>query len=259
MSKVITIAGQRDKTGKSVTSVNIVASLALLERKTLLIDCDSQANSTAWSGLVNLEDDLDIGSLFSGRKDIKDVIQKTDLNYMHVLPSNINLYNISLKLSKRIENQKMLRIFLKDIKDEYDYIIIDSPSSSDFLSLAAMTASDWIIAPLHCTADFMHDLSDLLKMIKHVRKSHGISLKLAGILINRCTLNKDKVEAFVNQEDLQSVKGLVFDTFIPEDKSVNQTTEVSKPVVLHDAKSLGATKYLELAQELISGFNQDKE
>ena len=255
MSKVIAIAGQRDKTGKSVTAVNIVASLALLEKKTLLIDCDSQANSTAWSGVLNLEDNLDIGSLFSGKKDIKDVIQKTELNFMYVLPSNINLYNISLKLSKRIENQKMLRIFLKDIQDEYDYIIIDSPSSSDFLSLAAMTASDWIIAPLNCTADFMRDLGDLLKMIKHIRKSHGISLKLAGILINRCTLNKDKVEVFFNQEELQNVKDIVFSTFIPEDKSVNQTTEVSKPAVLHDAKSPAATKYLDLAQELISGFN----
>ena len=146
MSKVITIAGQRDKTGKSVTTVNLVASLALLEKKTLLIDCDSQANSTAWSGVFNLEDNLDLGSLFSGKKDIKDVIQKTDLEFMHVLSSNINLYNTSLKLSKKIENQKMLRIFLKDIKDEYDYIIIDSPSSPDFLAFTAMTAYDWIIA-----------------------------------------------------------------------------------------------------------------
>jgi chromosome partitioning protein len=255
MSKTITIAGQRDKTGKSVSTVNLVASLALLEKKTLLIDCDSQANSTAWSGVLNPGDNLDLGALFAGKKDIKEVIQKTDLEFMHVLSSNINLYNTGLKLSKITENQKILRILLKEIKDEYDFIVIDSPSSSDFLALTAMTASDWIIASLRCNADFMNDLGDLLKMIKNIRKSHGIPLKLAGILINRCTLKKDAFESFFDQEELENVKDIVYKTFIPENKSVHQTTELSKPAVLCDAKNLAATKYLELAQELISGFN----
>ncbi|MCK5312319.1 MAG: ParA family protein [Desulfobacteraceae bacterium] len=255
MSKVITIAGQRDKTGKSVTAVNLAASLALLEKKTLLIDCDSQANSTAWSGVYNSEDNLDLGALFSGRKEIRDIIHKTDLSFMYVLSSNINLYNIGLKLSKRADNQKMLRIFLKDIQDEYDYIIIDSPSASDFLSLTAMTASDWIIASIPCSSSFMSDLGDLLKMIKYIRKIHKIPLKFAGILVNRCDFSKDEIKSFFNQKDLQNVKDLVFKTFIPEDKSVNQTAELSKPVALCDAKSLATTKYLNLAQELITGFN----
>ena len=254
MSKIITIAGQREKTGKSVTAVNLVASLALLEKRTLLIDCDSQANSTAWSGVYNFEDNLDLGSVFSGKKEIKDVIQKTELDFMHVLPSNINLYNIGLKLSKRKENQKMLRIFLKDIKEEYDYIIIDSPAAHDFLSITAMTASDWIIASLLCSSSFMNDLGDLLRMIKYIRKTHGIPLKFAGILVNRCGFEEDEMESFFNQEGLQNIKDIVFRTFIPEDKSVNQTVELSKPAVLYDAKSLAATKYLNLAQELITGF-----
>ncbi len=254
MSKIITIAGKRDKTGKSVTTVNLAASLAILEKRTLLVDCDSQANSTAWSGVFNFEDALDLGSLFTGKKDIKEVIQKTDIKFMHVLSSNLNLHNTGLKLSKNLENQKMLRIFLKDIKDEYDYIIIDSPSSFDFLTLTAMTASDWIIASLCCSTDFMDDLGDLLKMIKHIRKNHGIPLKFAGILINRCSLAKKEIESFLNQKELQNVKGILFDTIIPEDKSVNHTAEFSKPAVLCDIKSLAATKYLDLAQELIEGF-----
>jgi chromosome partitioning protein len=257
MSKVITIAGQRDKTGKSVTTVNLAASLALLEQKTLLIDCDSQANSTAWSGVFNPEDNLDLGTLFSGKKEIKDVIQKTDLDFMHVLSSNINLFNTGLKFSKSIENQKMLRIFLNDIKDDYDYIIIDSPSSSDFLTLTAMTAADWIIASLQCNSDFMEDLGDLLKMIKFIRKSHGVPLKFAGILVNRCSLTKDGFNSFLNKKELEDVKNIIFETFIPEDKSVHQTTELSRPAALCDAKNIAATKYLDLAQELISGFNSD--
>ena len=255
MSKVITIAGQREKTGKSVTAVNLVASFALLEKKTLLIDCDSQANSTAWSGAYNSDNNLDIGSLFSGKKGIKDVIHKTDLNFMHVLPSNINLYNTGLKLSKRIENQKMLRIFLKDIKDEYEYIIIDSPSASDFLVYTAMTASDWIIGSIPCSSEFMKELGDLLKVIKNIRKLHEVPLRLAGILINRCTWGKDKVDSFFDQEELAGVKDIVLKTYIPEDNSINKAIELSKPVALYDAKSLAATKYFDLAQELISGFN----
>jgi chromosome partitioning protein len=258
MSKVITIAGQRDKTGKSVTAVNLAASLALIEKKTLLVDCDSQANSTAWSGAYNSEDNLDIGSLFTGKKEIRDVIHKTDLSFMDVLPSNINLYNTGLKLSKKTENQKMLRIFLKAVKDKYDYIIIDSPSSTDFLSLTAMTASDWIIASVPCNSSFMSDLSDLLKMIKYIRKIHKIPLKFAGILINRCGFNKDEMKSFLAQKELEKVKDLVFKTAIPEDKSVHKTAELSKPGALWDAKSLAARKYLNLAQELIAGFNKTR-
>ncbi len=254
MSKIITIAGKRNKTGKSVTTVNLATSLALLEMKTLLIDCDSQANATAWSGVFDPENNLDLGSLFSGKKDIKDIIHKTDLEFLNVLPSNINLHNAGLRLSKSIENQKMLRIFLKDIEGEYDYIIIDSPSSSDFLALTAMTASDWIIASLRCNSDFMDDLGDLLKMIKHIRKNHGIPLKFAGILVNRCTLQEDQFDSFFDQEELEGVKDIVFKTYIPEDKSVHQTTEISRPAALCDAKNIAATKYLDLAQELIAGF-----
>ncbi len=255
MSKVITIAGQREKTGKSVTAVNIAASLALLENKTLLIDCDSQANSTAWSGCFNAEDNFDIEALFSGKKSIQDVIHKTDLSFMHVLPSNINLYNKGLKLSKSIENQKILRLFLKEIKDEYDYIIIDSPSSSDFLALTAMTASDWIVASLLASEDFMNDLGDLLKSIKYIRKNHEMPLKFAGILINRYDLKENEIKSFLNQKEIKTVKDIVFNTFIPEDKSINQIKEISMPAALHDVKSIAATRYLDLASELVKGFN----
>ncbi len=259
MGKTITIAGQRDKTGKSVTAVNLVAALALLEKKTLLIDCDSQANSTAWADILNPRDNLDLGALFTGKKDIKDVIQKTGLEYMHVLASSINLYNIGLKLSKEIENQRILRLFVDEIRDEYDFIVIDSPSASDFLSFTAMTASDWIIASLRCNSDFMDDLGDLLKMIKTIRKDHEIPLKVAGILINRYSLRSDAIKSFLALEELKNVKDLVFNTYIPEDESIHQTTELSKPAALNDVKSVASTKYLEVALELIAGFNSDKE
>lgn len=255
MSKIITIAGRRDKTGKSVTAVNLTASLSLLEKKSLLIDCDSQANATAWSGINNAADNMDLGALFSGKKEIKDVIQKTDLSYMDVLPSNINLYNVGLKLSKKSENQKMLRIFLKDIENDYDYIIIDSPSAPGFLGLTAMAASDWILASIPCNTSFMNDLGDLLKMIKQIRKMHDIPLKLAGILLNRCTLKKNQIDSFFDKKELKNVKDIVLKTVIPEDQSVELTVEFSKPVALCDAKSIAATKYLTLAQELIAGFN----
>ncbi len=255
MSKVITIAGQRDKTGKSVTAVNLAASLALLEKKTLLVDCDSQANSTAWSGVSSLDENLDLGSLFSGKKGIKDIIRETDLKFMRVIPSDINLYNTGLRLSKRTENQKMLRIFLKDIKDDYEYIIIDSPSSSDFLAFTAMTASDWVIASICCTSEFMNDLGDILKMIKQIRKVHKTPLKFAGILLSRCAAEKEEVKSFLDKKEIQKVRDIIFKTFIPEEESVNQTTILSKPVALCDIKSLATTRYLTFAQELISGFN----
>ena len=253
MSKVITIAGQKEKTGKSVTAVNLSASLALLEKKILLVDCDSQASATAWSGVFNSEDNFDLGGLFSGKKSIKEVILKTDLEYLWVMPSNINLYNIGLKLSKRAENQKVLRLFLKEIKDDFDYIIIDSPSLYGFLSITALTASDWVMTSFFAKEDFMKNLNDLLKLVKVVRRKHKIPVKFAGIILNKCS--KKQRDIFLKKKDIRDVRDIIFKTTIPDDESVHKTTEKSKPSALYDIKSRATVKYLELAEELIAGFN----
>jgi len=186
MCKIITIAGQKGGTGKSVTAVNLAASLALLEKNTLLIDCDPQACSTEWSGIKDLDYNCDIASVFSGKARLTDAIVKTEFNYLDILPSGFNLFQVALKLSKKQTNEKLLRLLIREIKEDYDYIIIDAPSSYGFLSLSAICAADWLLICMTVQDNFLSDFHSLLKLIKYVRDFHNIPLKVAGILFNRC-------------------------------------------------------------------------
>ncbi len=254
MSKVITIAGPKGGTGKSVTAVNLAASLALYEKSTLLIDCDPQGCATEWAGIKSLDYNCDIGSVFSGKVGFKDAVVKTEFNYLDILPSSFNLFSAGIRLSKTADNEKMLRLFLKDVAEEYEFIIIDSSSSYGFLSVAAMTAADWLIISLNPDLNSFDDFHNLLRMIKYVRKRHGIPLKIAGLLFNQCS-SKHQIDDFLEKEMLSEVKDLVYDSYIPADENVKIAIDYKMPAALHDIKSPAASAYLGFAREVLEVFN----
>ncbi len=254
MSKIITIAGQKGGTGKSVTAVNLATSFALLEKNTLLIDCDPQGCSTEWSGIKDLDYNCDISTVLSGRARLKDAIVKTEFNHLDILPSGFNLFQLSLKLSKNPGNEKLLRLLIKEIKEEYQYIIIDAPSSYSFLSLSAICAADWLLVCMTVQDNYVDDFYSLLKLIKFVRVTNKIPLKIAGILFNRCK-TKNEIASFLKNQNLSDIKQMVYDTFIPEDENIKRSTELKVPIALHDIKSPAASAYLKFAEELHIFFN----
>ncbi len=249
MSNIITIAGQKGGTGKSITAVNLATSLALSGKKTLLIDCDPQACSTQWCGIKDLDYKCDITWVLSGRAKVVDAIVNTRIKCLDIMPAEFNLFQVALKLAKNFGNEKILRFFLKDVEDDYDYIIIDSPSSYSFLSVTAMTAADWLLVCMSVHHNSIEDFHSLLRMVKYIRTTHDVPLKIAGLLFNRCETKK-QIESFMKNQNLSDVKKLVYNTFIPNDVAIKNSRKLKIPVVLHDIKSPAADAYLRAAEEL---------
>ncbi|RLC00690.1 MAG: ParA family protein [Deltaproteobacteria bacterium] len=249
MGKIITIAGQKGGTGKSVTAVNLAASLALFEKSTLLIDCDPQGCATQWCGIMNIDYNCDITSVFSGRSRLTDAIVKTQINCLDMMPAGFALFQVALKLAKNSANEKILRLFLKDVEGEYDYIIIDSPSSYNFLSVTAMTAADWLVVCMSVQHNSVGDFHCLLRMVKYIRVTHNVPLKIAGVLFNRSE-TKDEILSFLENQDLLDIKAMVYDTFIPDDDTIKKSIGSESPVALYDIKSPAAAAYLSFAKEM---------
>jgi len=143
---------------------------------------------------------------------------------------------------------------IKEIKEEYQYIIIDAPSSYGFLSLSAICAADWLLVCMTVQDNYVEDFYSLLKLIKYVRVTHKIPLKIAGILFNRCK-TKNEIASFLKNQNLSDIKQMVYDTYIPEDENIKRSTELKIPIALHDIKSPAASAYLKLAKELHFFFN----
>ncbi len=255
MSTIITIANQKGGTGKSVTAVNLAASFALFEKKTLLVDCDPQGCSTQWSGISNKDYNCGMSSLLSGEIKSEDPIEKSQLDYLDILPAGFSLFQVVSQLSKISGNETFLRYFLDQFYDTYEYIIIDSPSSYNFLSLAATAASDFLIIGISVLQNCHGDLQSLLKMIKYIRMNYNVSLKIAGFLFSRCR-SEQEIFSFLDCQALSDIKQMVFDNFIPEDDNIKQSVELKTPVVLYNIKSRAGSAYLNFAQELHFFFNQ---
>ncbi len=254
MSKIITIAGQKGGTGKSITAVNLAASLALFEKNTLLIDCDPQGCSTRWCGIQGSDYNCDIASVLSGRAKVTDAIVKTQVNYLNMMPAGFNLFQAALKLAKNPGNEKILHLFLKDVEDKYEYIIIDSPSSYSFLSVMAMTAADWLLVCMSAHHNSVEDFHCLLRLVKYIRTTHNVPLKIAGLLFNRCE-TKEEIRSFIENQNLSDIKQMVYDAFIPEDDNIKRSIDLKIPVALHDIKSPAAEAYLSFAKEMHFFFN----
>ncbi|MBK1971341.1 ParA family protein [Campylobacter sp. TTU-622] len=260
MSEVITIANQKGGVGKTTTAVNLAASLAVAEKKVLLIDVDPQANATTGLGFNRNNYEYNIYHVFIGKKKLSDIILKTELNQLHLAPSNIGLVGIEQELAKGESNEKkiVLKNQLKEVENEYDFIIIDSPPALGSITINAFAASDSVIIPIQCEFYALEGVAMVLNTIKVIKKTINPKLKVRGFLptmySSQNNLSKDVVEDLKQnfKKQLFTINGNEDDFIvIPRNVKLAESPSFGKPIILYDIKSPGSLAYQNLAYSIL--------
>ncbi|MFB9057120.1 ParA family protein [Mariniflexile ostreae] len=251
MGKIIAIANQKGGVGKTTTSINLAASLGVLEKKILLIDADPQANAS--SGLGIDIDAVTIGTyqLLEHSCSAREAIIKTETPNLDIIPAHIDLVAIEIELVDKDGREYMLKKSLADIKDDYDFILIDCAPSLGLLTLNALTAADAVIIPIQCEYFALEGLGKLLNTIKSVQKIHNPELDIEGLLLtmydSRLRLSNQVVE-----EVQKHFNNMVFQTIIQRNVRLSEAPSYGESIINYDADSKGATNYLSLAKEIIN-------
>lgn len=252
MRKIICIANQKGGVGKTTTAINLAASLAAAEQKTLLIDCDSQGNATSGVGIEkNIIHKKNLYYSLIGKVPLKDVIIGTQMPFLDVVPANQDLIGIEVEFVNLENREKKLRSLLKTLDTAYDFVIIDCPPSLGFLTINALVASDSLIIPLQCEYFAMEGLGHLLNTVKLVKTRLNPSLTLAGILLTM--FDTRNLLSHKVSEDVRTHLGKkVFNTVIHRNVRLSESPSHGLPIILYDIRSRGAIAYMELANELMT-------
>ncbi|MFA0960779.1 ParA family protein [Roseivirga sp. BDSF3-8] len=250
MGKTIAIANQKGGVGKTTTAVNLAASLAALEYKTLIVDADPQANSTSGVGVNPKEIETSIYECMVDDIDPKEIILETDIDYLYLLPSHIDLVGAEIEMVNLQSREEKMRAALKDLQNDYDFIIIDCSPSLGLITINALTAANSVIIPVQCEYYALEGLGKLLNTIKIIQSRLNPDLEIEGILLTMYDMRL-RLSNQVVEEVQTHFKNMVFDTLIPRNIKLSESPSFGIPAIAHDAESKGAISYLNLAREIL--------
>lgn len=250
MGKIIAVANQKGGVGKTTTSINLAASLAALEFKTLLVDADPQANGTSGLGHDPKEIELGVYECLVDGKPAKGNILQTEVDYLDILPSNIELVGAEVELIDLDNREERMKNSLESIKDDYDFIIIDCSPSLGLITVNALTAADSVVIPVQCEYFALEGLGKLLNTIKIIQNRLNPELEIEGILLTMYDLRL-RLSNQVVEEVKKHFRDIVFDTIIPRNIRLSESPSYGVPVIAYESESKGAISYINLANEIL--------
>lgn len=255
MGKIIAIANQKGGVGKTTTAINLAAAVGILEKKTLIIDADPQANATSGLGIDNESIKNGTYEVLEHAVKVTEAIEKTGSPNLDIIPSHVDLVAAEIELVDADNREYKLREALAEIKDSYDYIFIDCAPSLGLITLNALTAADSVIIPIQCEYFALEGLGKLLNTIKSVQQLHNPDLDIEGLLLtmfdSRLRLSNQVVE-----EVRSHFPNMVFETVIQRNVRLSESPSYGESIIKYDADSRGAENYLNLAHELLQQNNK---
>ncbi|MFA5402062.1 MAG: AAA family ATPase [Candidatus Omnitrophota bacterium] len=250
MGKVITVCNQKGGTGKTTSAINIAVFLAVAGKKVMLVDLDPQANATSGSGINNHNVVQSTYHVLLEELDIQDILQATAVNNLLIAPSNLDLTGAEVELVGSLGREYRLKRALEKIKNEFDFIIIDSPPSLGLLTINGLCAADSVLIPVQCEYYALEGLTQLHNTIRLVKENINPHLAIEGVLLTMADFRTNLTKEVI-QEVRNHFKDKVYNTVIPRNIRLTEAPSFGKPIFLYDKVSLGAQKYQELCREIL--------
>ncbi|MCO7150485.1 ParA family protein [Vagococcus lutrae] len=251
MARIISVANQKGGVGKTTTTVNLGASLAYNGKKVLIVDIDAQGNATSGIGVIKSDVGKDVYDVLVNEEPMTNVIHETSRENLEIVPATIQLAGAEIELTPMMARESRLKSALDEVKDQYDYVLIDCPPSLGHLTINAFTASDSILIPVQCEYYALEGLSQLLNTIRLVQKHFNPELRIEGVLLTMYDA-RTNLGSEVVQEVRKYFRERVYDTIIPRNVRLSEAPSHGLSIIDYDPRSRGAEVYLSLAKEVLA-------